>query len=153
MEHVHSQADHRQRRLTPGRRVVKGVQVGDSGLHLGVDPLGPADPALIPPFDRRELDSPDEAQLARPGHAPGHHPGEEGALLDAEHQRGDLSLDPLARGDDERRLGVGSAHPLRRALELEAVAEDQVVSLRGVGTKRLFLLGRGPRLEVADLDA
>ena len=47
-------------------------------------------------------------------------------------------------------LGILGRHPLGRVLELEAVREDQVVSLGRVGTQRLVLLRRRPRLDMAD---
>ena len=37
--------------------------------------------------------------------------------------------------------------------KLEAVGQDEVVALGGVGSKRLGLLGRCPGFDVADLDA
>ena len=46
-------------------------------------------------------------------------------------------------------VGVLGAHPLRRGLEFEPVAEHEVVALRRVGPERLLLLRGGPRLDLA----
>jgi hypothetical protein len=63
----------------------------------------------------------------------------------------------LARGNQPGSGATGwrvaVRHPLRQSLELEAMSEDDVVSLRGVAAQRLFLLRGGPRLDIADRGA
>ena len=55
-----------------------------------------------------------------------------------------------ARGDDEDGFRILGRHPLGGVLKLEAVGEDQVVALGGIGPERLVLLGWCPGLDVAD---
>ena len=58
-----------------------------------------------------------------------------------------------AGGDDEHGLRVFGRHPLGGVLKLEAVGEDEVVALGGVGPECLSLLGWCAGFDMADLDA
>ncbi len=150
VQHVRADPDERQRGLAPGGRIVEAVEVDLPGLDSRVYRLGPVHPAIVRGHDRRQLDAPDEAEHVGLGKTPGDHPGQVARLFEAEDQRRDVAVRSRARCHDEHGVGILRGHPLGGTLEFEPVCENQVISLRRVGTESLVLLRRSPGLDVAD---
>ena len=103
--------------------------------------------------DRRQLDAADQSGLAGFRLARGDDAEEVGGLLELEDHRRDVRRDRAAGGRDEDRLRILLAGFERGVLELEAVAEGEIESLRAVRAEALVELGGRLRLLMRDLGA
>src|SRR5581483_10990381 len=104
-------------------------------------------------LDRWQLGSADGANDTRPREGSGEDPGEIGRLLQAEDYGRHVLADAVPGRGDVHRLRELGPYPGGCVLELEAMAEDEVVALRTV-LAEVFLEGRRCRhLDVADVSA
>src|SRR6185312_2826482 len=103
--------------------------------------------------DRREGGAAECAELVGLGHRRGEHAGQVRSVGETKGHAGQVRT----RGRAGRRYINGMrklwCHALRGVLELEPVAEDELITLRAVLAKILLEVGRRGRLDVADLGA
>ena len=124
-----------------------------STVTRGFTAFAPRVNAVEALLHRRQLGAADDAEDVRLRHAAGDHAGEIRGIGEGELDPGDVGAARGAGGGDVDRLREIGAHPLRGILELEAMAEDEVVSLRAVLPEVLLELGRRLGLDVADRGA
>ncbi len=73
MEHVGTGPNQRNRRFTPGRDIVEGVEVRGATHDGWSNRLGTGNPGVLRLFDRRQLDPTDKTDAPGLGHATCHH--------------------------------------------------------------------------------
>src|SRR5204862_2318823 len=103
--------------------------------------------------DRRQLDAADEAGLPALRFARGDDAEEVRGLLNLEDHRRDVRRDGASRGGDEDALRELLARSHGRVLELEAVAEGEVVAVLPIRAEALGDLRRRLHFLIRDLRA
>ena len=96
---------------------------------------------------------PTRPSLLRLAHARAEKAGEVGRLLELEHHRRHVRAHGVARGGDEDRIRELGADLRGGILILESVSEHEREAALGEIAKAFLELGRGARLDVADIGA
>ena len=104
-------------------------------------------------LDGRELRAADRADLTALRERAGEHTGEIRRLLEPEHDRRHVRAHAIAARGDEYRLREIGADAVGRILELEAVADHEIVALRAILPEVLLEVRRGSHFDVAHLRA
>src|SRR5262249_39467168 len=133
--------------------VVPVTDKGGNDANLGIDVLGATLERAKARHDGGELRPTDHPDGVRPRHRPGEHPGEIRGVVESERQSGEVRSGGAPRCCYENSMRKLWRDATRGVLKLEPVTEHEVISLAPVLTEILVELGRGLRLDVADLGA